>query len=150
MKIVKRLFDLKLPPKRSAFLWGPRKVGKSYWINHHLPEKTIIDLLKTDVFADYISRPALLRERYQNHKGLIVIDEIQKIPALLDEVHWLIENTGLSFLLTGSSARKLRRGHANLLGGRAWRRIMVPLSVQEVDHFDLEKAMISGLDPGFT
>ena len=76
-----------------------------------------------------------------------MIDEIQKIPALLDEVHWLIENKGSSFLLTGSSARKLRREHANLLGGRAWRKTMTPLSVMETDPFDLEKIMVSGLLP---
>ena len=146
-KIIKRLFELNLPKGKSAFLWGPRKVGKTYWISHNLKSATVIDLLKTDTLAEYISRPALLRERYQNHKGLIVIDEVQKAPQLLDEVHWLIENKGLSFLLTGSSARKLRRGHANLLGGRAWRRTMTPLSYTEVDGFDLEKVMTSGLLP---
>lgn len=145
--IKKRLFELNLPQGRSAFLWGPRKTGKSYWIKHHLPKATLIDFLKTDVFAEYAARPALLRERYQNHKGLIVIDEVQKAPAILDEVQWLIENTANSFLLTGSSARKLRHGHANLLGGRAWRRTMTPLSYLEVDHFDLERVMVSGLLP---
>lgn len=147
MKIRKRLFSLDLPRGKSAFLWGPRKVGKTYWITHHLRQAEIIDLLKTDVFAEYVSRPALLRERYQNHQGLIVIDEVQKAPALLDEVHWLIEHSGISFLLTGSSARKVRRGQANLLGGRAWRRTMTPLSFLEVDGFDLERIMISGLLP---
>lgn len=147
MKIKKRLFELNLPVGKSAFLWGPRKVGKTYWISHTLKKATVIDLLKTDTLAEYVSRPALLRERYQNHKGLIVIDEVQKAPQLLDEVHWLIENKRLSFLLTGSSARKLRRGHANLLGGRAWRKAMVPLSYLEVADFDLEKIMISGLLP---
>ena len=147
MKIKKRLFDLNLPPGKSAFLWGPRKVGKTYWISHTLSGVEIIDLLKTDIWAEYISRPALLRERYQNHQGLLVIDEVQKIPALLDEVHWLIENKGLSFLLTGSSARKLRRGQANLLGGRAWRRTMAPLSYMEVTDFSLERIMVSGLLP---
>ncbi len=147
MKIKKRLFELDLPAGKSAFLWGPRKVGKTYWISHTLKNAAVIDLLKTDTLAEYISRPALLRERYQNHKGLIVIDEVQKAPQLLDEVHWLIENKGSSFLLTGSSARKLRRGHANLLGGRAWRKTMTPLSYMEVTDFDLEKVMISGLLP---
>jgi predicted AAA+ superfamily ATPase len=147
MKIKKRLFELNLPAGKSAFLWGPRKVGKTYWITHSLKKATVIDLLKTDILAEYVSRPALLRERYQDHKGLIVIDEVQKAPQLLDEVHWLIENKKLSFLLTGSSARKLRRGHANLLGGRAWRKTMVPLSYQEVTGFDLERVMISGLLP---
>lgn len=147
MKIKKRLFELNLPAGKSAFLWGPRKVGKTYWISHTLKNATVIDLLKTDTLAEYISRPALLRERYQNHKGLIVIDEVQKAPQLLDEVHWLIENKNLSFLLTGSSARKLRRGHANLLGGRAWRKTMAPLSYTEVTDFNLERVMISGLMP---
>jgi predicted AAA+ superfamily ATPase len=147
MKIKKRLFELNLPHGKSAFLWGPRKVGKTYWISHTLSGAEIIDLLKTDTLAEYISRPALLRERYQNHKGLIVIDEVQKIPPILDEVHWLIENKGMSFLLTGSSARKVRRGHANLLGGRAWRRTMNPLSYTEVTDFNLERIMVSGLLP---
>lgn len=146
-KIVKRLFKLDLPPDRSAFLWGPRKVGKSYWIHRELPQARVIDLLQTDVFAEYASRPSLLRERFQDHQGLIVIDEVQKAPALLDEVHWLIENKGRQFLLTGSSARKLRRHHANLLGGRAWKRTMVPLSCLEVDAMDLEGIMTSGLLP---
>ena len=147
IKISKRLFSLDLPKNKSAFLWGPRKVGKSYWIRHELPAAEIIDLLKTDVFSEYVSRPSLLRERYSSHKGLLVIDEVQKIPRLLDEVHWLIENAGISFLLTGSSARKLRHGHANLLGGRAWRRTMSPLSYMETSGFDLEKVMLSGLLP---
>lgn len=145
--IIQRLLDLQLPPKKSAFLWGPRKVGKSFWIRHHLPKAKVLDLLHTEVFAEYASRPYLLRERFQNHRGILVIDEVQKIPALLDEVHWLIENKGISFLLTGSSARKLKRGHANLLGGRAWRRQMRPLSLLETDGFDLEAVMVSGLLP---
>ncbi|MBU0694146.1 MAG: AAA family ATPase [Candidatus Omnitrophica bacterium] len=148
MKIKQRLLQLKLPSNRSAFLWGPRKVGKTYWITHTIKNAIYIDLLKTDVFAEYASRPALLRERYQRYTGsLIVIDEVQKIPQLLDEVHWLIENQGLSFLLTGSSARKLRRGQANLLGGRAWRRNMRPLSYLEVTGFNLERVMTTGLLP---
>ena len=147
-KIVQRLLDLKLPARQSAFLWGPRRVGKSYWIRQNYPNAPIIDLLKSDVYAEYASRPSLLRERFGAHeRGLVVIDEIQKIPALLDEVHWLIENTRLGFLLTGSSGRKLRRGHANLLAGRAWRRQMVPLTYLEVDRLDLERIMISGLLP---
>lgn len=146
-EIIRRLFELRLPKGRSAFLWGPRKAGKSYWIKNTLRAETVIDLLKTDVFAEYASRPSLLRERYGSHRGLIVIDEIQKVPALLDEVHWLIENKGQSFLLTGSSARRLKRGHANMLGGRAWRRVMVPLSRMEVGEFDLERVMTTGLLP---
>jgi len=137
-----------LPHGQSAFLWGPRRVGKSYWIREHHPNAPLIDLLQSDVYAEYASRPALLRERFgAGQHPLVVIDEVQKVPALLDEVHWLIENTGQSFLLTGSSARKLRRGHANLLAGRAWRREMVPLTFLEVDRFDLARVMVSGLLP---
>ncbi len=147
MQIKKRLLEINLPPGKSAFLWGPRKVGKTYWISHTQPGVEVVDLLKTDTLADYLSRPALLRERYQTHQGKIIIDEVQKAPALLSEVHWLIENRGLSFILTGSSSRKLRRGHANLLGGRAWRRTMTPLAYPEIVDFDLEKLMISGLLP---
>ena len=146
-KIIRRHFQLKLPPHQSAFLWGPRRVGKSFWIRNHLPEAKVIDLLLSDTFAEYASMPSLLRERFQEHKGTIVIDEVQKIPSLLDEVHWLIENKKIPFLLTVSSAQKLRRGHANLLAGRAWTRTMTPLSYFEVEGFDLERVMTSGLLP---
>lgn len=123
-------------------------MGKSYWISQHYRDAPLIDLLKSDIYAEYASRPALLRERFGGQKHpFVVIDEVQKVPALLDEVHWLIENASMSFLLTGSSARKLRRGHANLLAGRAWRRQMTPLSFSEVDRLDLERVMVSGLLP---
>src|SRR6266545_4147676 len=145
-RVIKRLLDLRLPRGQSAFLWGPRRVGKSYWIRQHHETAPIIDLLKSDVFAEYAARPALLRERFAGKKDpLIVIDEIQKVPALLDEVHWLIENASLSFLLTGSSARKLRRGHANLLAGRARRHELGPLSWREVEGFELKAALSSGM-----
>ncbi len=147
MDINKRLLDIDLPKGKSAFLWGPRKAGKSYWIKHHLKDIVFIDFLKTDIFADYLSKPALLRERFSEAKQLIVIDEIQMVPDILNEVHWLIENRKLSFLLTGSSPRKLRRKHANLLGGRAWRYTMTPLCYPEIRHFNVEKAMVSGLLP---
>lgn len=146
-KIIKRILDINLPEDRSAFLWGPRKTGKTYWLRNRYPEVEIIDLLKTEVFADYASRPSLLREQYREHEGLIVIDEIQMVPDLLNEIHWLIENSRISFLMTGSSARKLRRGHANLLGGRAWRYTMSPLTYSETSGFDLTQVVISGLLP---
>jgi uncharacterized protein len=145
--IKERLLNIQLPPKGSAFLWGPRKTGKTFWVNKHFPASPLIDLLKTDVFADYASRPALLRERYLDHHGLVVIDEIQMVPDLLNEIHWMIENTDVSFLMTGSSARKLRRGHANLLAGRAWRYAMAPISYMETEGFELEDVFISGLLP---
>ena len=133
-----RLLAINLPKSRSAFLWGPRKVGKSHWIKHHLSDTIIIDLLKTTEFADYVSKPSLLRERYAEASSLIVIDEVQKIPDILNEVHWMIENCNSSFLLTGSSARKLRRSHANLLGGRAWRFTMTPICYAELGAFDFD------------
>ena len=117
---IKRLLSLP-EQQRSVFLWGPRKTGKSWWLREHCGQAPLVDLLQTEVFAEYASRPSLLRERAESEvwrRGgkTLVIDEIQRVPALLDEVHWLIENRGLRFVLTGSSARKLRRGHANLLG----------------------------------
>jgi predicted AAA+ superfamily ATPase len=148
MKNIKeRLLKISLPKGQSAFLWGPRKTGKSYWIGHNLRDAIVIDLLKTDVFAEYASRPALLRERYADTRRLIVIDEIQTVPELLNEVHWLIENCRLAFLLTGSSARKLRRKHANLLAGRAWRYTMMPLAYPEIGNWNLNSLMQSGLLP---
>jgi len=151
-QIISRILQVPDLSMHSVFLWGPRKTGKSFWIRQHLPKAIVIDLLKTDTLAEYAARPALLRERFgttvsPHLRGPIVIDEIQKVPALLDEVHWLIENRTLTFLLTGSSARKLRRGHANLLAGRAWRREMKPLCFVEVADFDLERVMVSGLLP---
>lgn len=146
-KISSRQLRISLPKGKSAFLWGPRKTGKTYWLRQTFPNETVIDLLQTNVFADYAVRPALLRERYADHKALIVIDEIQMVPDLLNEIHWLIENCGLSFLMTGSSARKLRRRHANLLGGRAWRFTMCPLTFLETEGFNLEQVMLSGLLP---
>jgi uncharacterized protein len=146
-RIIKRLLDLDLAKGRSAFLWGPRRTGKTWWINHHFRKSQdhLIDLLKTDVFAEYAARPSLLRERWDGRRT--IIDEVQKVPALLDEVHWLIENKKASFLLTGSSARKLRPGHANLLAGRAARCEMGPLSCLEVEGFDLERALRTGMLP---
>jgi uncharacterized protein len=151
-KIISRILALPDLARHSAFLWGPRRTGKSFWVRRHLPDAPLIDLLQTDTFAEYASRPALLRERYATppspgRRGPIVIDEIQKVPALLDEVHWLIENRRRTFLLTGSSARKLRRGHANLLAGRARRREMTPLCFPEIDRLDLERVVVSGLLP---
>jgi len=157
MPIFQRLLQLPDLSQQNVFLWGPRKVGKSSWIRANLADVVHIDLLKSDVLSQYASKPSLLRERYQPSVGTgpvppIVIDEVQKCPAILDEVHWLIENTQRRFLLTGSSARKLRREHANLLGGRAWRREMRPLTSAEINSgpgepFDIHRAIVHGLLP---
>lgn len=145
--ISKRVLTINLPTNRSAFLWGPRKTGKTFWLRQTFPEHERIDLLQSDVFGEYAARPSLLRERYQDHRRMIIIDEVQMVPDLLHEVHWLIENRGSRFLMTGSSARKIRRKHANLLGGRAWRYTMHPLTFLETQGFDLEGVMVSGLLP---
>ena len=146
-KIIRRHLNISLKKKQSAFIWGPRRVGKTYWLKHYFlkPQHHFIDLLKTDTFSEYASRPALLRERWKEQ--VTVIDEIQNVPALLNEVHWLIENKSASFLLTGSSARKLRKTSTHLLAGRAWRFEMGPLSFYETTGFSLEKVLQFGLLP---
>ena len=121
-----RELRINLPPRQSAFLWGPRKTGKSTLLRHQLPHSARFDLLDTRLLLEFTKAPWSLSERVQALGDVatanpIVIDEVQKVPAVLDEVHRLIENAGLSFVLCGSSARKLKRGRANLLGGRAWR-----------------------------
>lgn len=149
MEIKNRLLEINLPQGKSAFLWGPRQVGKSYWLRQHYASAQLIDFLKTDVFAEYVAKPSLLRERFSDSKRTIIIDEVQMVPAILNEVHWLIENKQISFLLTGSSARKLRRSNANMLGGRAWRYTMTPLCYPEINNIDIEKIVISGLLPPY-
>jgi len=133
--------------RETFFLWGPRQTGKSSLLRASYPDAHWIDLLKTDEFIRYTRSPALLREELlaRPPRGPVVIDEIQKVPALLDEVHWLIENRRIAFALCGSSARKLRRGHANLLGGRATRRELFGLVSQEIGPtFDLVRAVNHG------
>ncbi|MDI6764982.1 MAG: DUF4143 domain-containing protein, partial [Thermodesulfobacteriota bacterium] len=112
------------------------------------------DLLLSDEYRRLMHQPSLLREeclalarRADTKDRPVVIDEVQKVPDLLDEIHWLIENAKLSFILCGSSARKLRRGHANLLGGRAIRYELFPLVFPEIPDFSLEKALNDGLLP---
>lgn len=143
---------LDLPQGQSAFLWGARSTGKSTFLKQKFPKSIYYDLLNTDVLNKLRIRPAILREELnlQPDETLqypIIIDEVQKVLQLLDEIHWLIENKGLSFILCGSSARKLKRGAANLLGGRAWKFNFYPLTFLEVDDFDLLRALNQGLIP---
>jgi uncharacterized protein len=136
-------------PENSFFLWGPRQTGKSTLIQTSYPQAIRIDLLKTDEFIRYSNQPSLLRDeaRAQSQK-FMMIDEVQKVPALLDEVHWLIENNQNVFGLCGSSARKLRRGHANLLGGRAIRFELSGLVSNELgEEFSLERILNHGYLP---
>ena len=152
MQIIPRTLNLNLPPGQSTFLWGPRKTGKSTYLKTKFPASLTYDFLKTDLFLDFSKRPALLREQIlakeeQVLKHPIILDEVQKVPQILDEVHWLIENKGLQFILCGSSARKLKRGKANLLGGRAWRFEMFPLVTAELKNPDLLAILNRGLIP---
>ena len=152
MKNIARMLDMKLPDKQSAFLWGARKTGKSTYLREKFPDSIIYDFLKTDVFFELSKNPSLLREQLLAKKAAelkkpIILDEMQKVPQLLDEVHWLIENKGLRFVLCGSSARKLKKGHANLLGGRAWRYELFPLVSHEMKKIDLLRVLNHGLIP---
>jgi predicted AAA+ superfamily ATPase len=152
MAKIKRIIRITLPKGKSAFLWGPRKTGKTTYLMEAFPNSLTFDMLQTDVFLEFVKRPYLLREQLltaspQQLAEPVIIDEVQKVPQLLDEIHWLIENKGLRFLLCGSSARKLKRGKANLLGGRAWRYEMHPLVSREVETLDLLKALNRGMLP---
>lgn len=152
MPLFQRILSIKLPRGQSAFLWGPRKTGKSTYLKEKFPKSIVYDFLQTDLLFEFSKRPSLLREQLlAKNKDIlkqpIILDEVQKIPPLLDEVHWLIENHGLQFILCGSSARKLKRGKANLLGGRAWRYEMFPLVSAEIEDLNLMRALNHGLIP---
>lgn len=145
---IKRIQKIDLPQDRSAFLWGPRKTGKTTLLRQQFPDAFWIDLLDYDIFIALSRKPTDLRQIVKAQESrLIVIDEVQKIPHLMDEIHWLIENEGYRFILSGSSARKLRRGNVNLLGGRAWRFELYPLVSRELGDFDLNKTLVSGFIP---
>jgi uncharacterized protein len=148
MEYIPRVLDLKEKLVRNSyFLFGPRQTGKSSIVRHTLGEARVYDLLRSDVFLELSRRPAVLREEITGRGELVVIDEIQKLPLLLDEVHALIEERGTRFLLTGSSPRKLRRGGYNLLGGRARRRVLHPFVYRELPEFDPMRAFENGLIP---
>ena len=134
--------------KKSYFLLGPRQTGKTTLIKNQLPQAVVYDLLDSSVFLDLSQRPSRLAEELPPETELVAIDEIQRLPELLNEVHRLIEQRGVRFLLTGSSARKLRRGGVNLLGGRARTQYLHPLTWLELgEHFDLSRAISAGTLP---
>ena len=152
MQKIMRMLNIEIPQRQSAFLWGPRKTGKSTYLKEVFPQSLLYDFLKTDLALEFTKRPSLLREQvlakdaaFLEHP--IILDEVQKIPQILNEVHWLIENKGLRFILCGSSARKLKRGKANLLGGRAWRYEMFPLVSAELGDVDLLRVLNHGMIP---
>ena len=148
---IKRL--LKIPPGKSHFLFGPRGTGKSTWLRQNYPKSPVVDLLDAETFNRLIARPQDLMHLIPKEKlsasATIVIDEVQKIPALLDEVHRLIEKERRTFILTGSSARKLRKQGVNLLAGRALTQSMFPFTAQELGpKFKLSECLELGTLPG--
>jgi predicted AAA+ superfamily ATPase len=147
--MIKRLQIFQGRGKESAFLWGPRQSGKSTLLKQLFPRSRYFDLLQSDEFERLLKKPSALREELSSPSvlldGPIIMDEVQKIPALLDEIQWLIVNRSISFILCGSSARKLKRGGGNMLGGRALRYQLFPLVSREIPAFDL----LRGLNQGF-
>lgn len=147
-KLISRIQRIDLPSNRSAFLWGPRKTGKTTLLKQQFSSAYFIDLLDYDLFLTLSQRPTTLRQILEAQPSkTVVIDEIQKIPHLMDEIHWLIESKGCQFIMSGSSARKFRRGNVNLLGGRAWRFELYPFVTKELEDFNLERALLNGLIP---
>ena len=148
MAILTRFFR---EPRSSYFLFGPRGTGKSTWLNLSHPGAPRVDLLAPDVHRSYAARPERLRELVRAHPDakMIVVDEVQRVPALLDVVHEQIEERpNLRFILTGSSARKLRRAGVNLLAGRALERTLHPFMAAELGaDFSLDRALEIGLVP---
>jgi uncharacterized protein len=133
----------------SFFLFGPRGTGKSSWVRAEFPEALFFDLLLNSTYLEFLQNPSSLEERIPvDFKGWVVIDEIQKIPELLNEVHRLIESKHYRFILTGSSARSLRRKGTNLLAGRAHSYKMFPLTAAELGaDFNLTTSLIMGQLP---
>lgn len=134
--------------KKSHFLLGPRQTGKTFLIQHALKNIRVYDLLDHAIYLALSQNPGRIAQELTPKDRIVVIDEIQRLPELLNEVHRLIESRGVRFLLTGSSARKLRRGGVNLLGGRARTKYLHPLTYKELgDRFDLRRATERGLLP---
>lgn len=133
----------------SVFLWGARQVGKTTLLENQYPNARYYDLLKSTEFERLFRRPSLLSEELEtaSEGELVIIDEIQKVPQLLDEVHRLIHKKKLRFILSGSSPRKLKRIGANLLGGRALKKTLFPLVSAEIPDFDILKAVNNGMIP---
>jgi len=149
-RLIERILRIRLPSNRSAFLWGPRKTGKTTYLRQNFKDALWVDLLDYNVFFELNKNPAYLRQIVEaSGKRQVVIDEVQKIPAILDEVHYLMENKRIQFILCGSSARKLRRVSGGLIGGRAWRYELFPLVAREIgfENIDLKRILMYGTIP---
>lgn len=145
----KRILDLSEAQTDTLFLWGARQVGKSTYLKTSFPNAISYDLLKSEEFERFSRRPQLLREELAScdENDLVIIDEVQKVPQLLNEVHYLIVNKGIRFILCGSSARRLKCESTNLLGGRALKQVMYPLVSAEIPEFSLLRAVNNGMIP---
>jgi predicted AAA+ superfamily ATPase len=141
-----RFLKSPLEQNMSFFLFGPRGTGKTTWLKAHCPDNLYIDLLESDLYTELLARPGRLENLIPpEYQDWIIIDEIQKVPALLDEIHRMIENSGYRFIMTGSSARSLRKKGVNLLAGRARTYHMFPLTAMELEKdFNLEQSLLHG------
>jgi predicted AAA+ superfamily ATPase len=147
MSQFKRVLNLpNLLKNKSFFLFGPRATGKTSLFNAQLGNAKVFDLLDAEVYNQLLRRPKIIEEALRGDAGeqIVVIDEVQKLPAVLDEVHRILSKHPVRFLLTGSSARKLRHGGANLLAGRAWQAELFALCSQEIPNFDLMTYLNTG------
>lgn len=145
----RRIFDIENRLDEAMFLFGGRQTGKSTLLKERFPKAVYIDLLKSDVRNRFKQHPEEFRESLLRYppETLVIVDEIQKVPDLLDEVHWLMVEKGLWFILSGSSARKIKKSGANNLGGRAIPETLFPLVSAEIPDFDLERAVQNGMLP---
>lgn len=143
-----RILNLpELLSKKSHFLFGPRATGKTTLIQQTLPEALVIDLLQVSTFSSLVRNPSVLEDLIVDPGKIVVIDEIQKLPVLLDEVQRLIQKKKIQFLITGSSARKLKHGGANLLAGRVREARLFPLVTAEIGDFNLLQMLNHGTLP---
>jgi predicted AAA+ superfamily ATPase len=152
MNLKQRYYPLEFVAKQTVILLGPRKTGKTTFLKQRFPNSLYIDLLQSELARKYSTHPErlrqellLLKEEYKSSP--IIIDEVQLVPGLLNEIHWLIENTNLYFILCGSSTRKLRASGVNLLGGRAWTYMFFPFVYPELLAFNLEHILERGTIP---
>ena len=145
----KRLLFIDPHMRDSAFIFGPRGTGKTHWLMQHFTDHLYFDLLDGEVYTEFFANPSVLKNRIpSDYQGWIIIDEVQRVPELLNEVHRLIEQKNMRFILTGSSARALRKKGVNLLAGRALTYHMHPLTVQELgEQFDVSQALLYGTLP---
>lgn len=146
---LKRIISIDISNGESIFLFGARQTGKTTFLMEQFKDAIYFDLLETDLFHRLQKRPSLLRETLKDKEAgtIVIIDEIQQLPILLNEVHWLISRQNIQFILCGSSARKLKRNGTNTLGGRAIPYYLYPLTSNEIPNFDLTQAIHYGLLP---